>query len=313
MQRPGIGAWVAFILVCFFWGTTFLAIKIGVADLPPFLFAGMRQLIAGTILCSWFMLKKEKLPSFADMKIIFFRALLMLVVGNGLLTFSEKYVTSSLAALFGCTTPFWLLGVNRIINPGEKVSRLSLIGLLVGLAGTVLLFVDKDTNLLEKGFLIGVVALVIANIGWAFGSVYSRKNPLNHSLLFVSGIQMLMAGLVLNTIGLVKGEAAEWNFAPTGIWALIYLIVFGSLVGYGGYMVAITKLSITTVSTYVYYNTVIGVFLGWLVLNEPLNPNIGLAVSLVLCGVYLVNRGNRLDRTPLSLPGLSFLGKKEKD
>lgn len=287
----GYAAWIS---VCIVWGTTYLAIRIGVAHIPPMLFAGIRWIIAGIIFVSALKFINKKLPPIKDLKHIAVMGLLMLGFGNGLVVTGEQYISSGLAALLITTVPFWIVGFDSLALKKSDLNKYIVSGLLLGLVGVSAIFGDNWRDLFNKEYLIGVLSILGAVIAWSVGSVYSKHKRINAHPLMSAAVQMLVAGLAQTLLGILLGEMTQVHFNQEGIYSLAYLIVFGSILGYGSYIYAIEHLPLSLVSTYAYINPIIAVFLGWLVLNEKLNLYMIIAAVLIIAGVMLVKKGSEM-------------------
>lgn len=292
MKNEKLFAWLAFAAVAFFWGTTYSAIRVGVQSFPPTLMAGFRHSIGGILICSYFLLRGYKLPSAAAMKVFFINGFLMLVLGNGFVTWAEKYVSSGLAALICSLTPIWIVLINASTGKKEKISMQVITGLLICLAGQLLIFNDNLKDFANPNYTLGIVFILIANFAWALGTIYAKNHQSDVHPLFGAGLQMVSGGIVLDLVGTFMGEWNDMHPQADAIWSLAYLVVFGSIVAYGAYMYVLKKLPATIVSTYAYINTLVAIVLGWLWLDEKLNIIIGIAVLMTICGVYLVSRAN---------------------
>jgi drug/metabolite transporter (DMT)-like permease len=283
-------AWLAFAGVAFFWGTTFMAIKIGVESMPPFLMAGSRHFIGGILICGFFLLKGYPLPNMEQLKVYTINGVLMLVIGNGLVTWAEMYISSGLAALICALTPLSIIAMNAAFGQQkEKLTRKVIIGVLICLIAQVIIFRDNLKELANPQYLLGVVCIVLAIIGWGAGSIYNKNKHTGINPLYGAGLQMITAGVILLLLGSLLGEWPLFTPNTDGVLALVYLVVFGSLIGYGSYMYVLKQLPATIVSTYAYINTVVAVLLGWMFLDEKLNMAIIIAVVLTIAGVWLVN------------------------
>jgi drug/metabolite transporter (DMT)-like permease len=285
-----LNAWLAYAAVAIFWGTTFLAIRIGVETFPPFLMAGFRHSIGGILICSYFFIKGYKLPEAKHLKIFAINGLLMLVFGNGLVTWAEQYVSSGLAALICSLTPIWIIGINSFSGKKEKFTFAAFTGIVLCLIAQLLIFRDNLKEFADPNYTIGIIFILIANATWALGTVYSKNNQTGVHPLFGAGLQMICGGAILDIIGTVKGEWSHLNPSADAWIALAYLVVFGSIIAYGAYMYVLKQLPATIVSTYAYVNTIVAVLLGWLWIDEMLNAVVWTAVVLTILGVYLVNR-----------------------
>jgi drug/metabolite transporter (DMT)-like permease len=294
-RRERIIAYCALAAVFFFWGTTYLAIRVGLETLPPTLLAGMRFITAGTllfvILRGW---RKERLPVGREWLHQALIGLMLLGVGNGLVVWAEQWIPSGMAALLVATSPFWVVGFERLRSDGERVGARALIGMLIGFAGLVLLVApDLFSASLGIRYLLGMVAIQIGCASWSGGSVYAKHHPGRVAPLMGAAVQMLCAGIALTLIGTLLGEWRVLHFSARSLGALVYLTLFGSIVAYGSYTYAVQKLPLSIVSTYSYVNPVIAVFLGWIVLSEPLGWRVLMAMLIILGGVALVKTAAR--------------------
>ncbi len=291
-KKENIKAYLAWIAICVIWGTTYLAIRIGVEDLPPLLFAGFRWLIAGPILFSILRLKKYTLPKKEDIIPLTIIGLALIGVGNGLVVFAEQWVPSGLTALLITTVPFWIVGLESISQKEFKFNTLIIIGLLLGFVGIGLIFGSDVDKLFDPSYLGGVIGLMIAVFGWSAGTIYSKYKKINLHPLMSASIQMTIAGLVMTIIGLLLGEGSNFHFTDESFGAFIYLVIIGSLIGYGSYIYAIAHLPVSLVSTYAYVNPIIALFLGWLILDEKFSMIIIVASVIILVGVGAVKKGS---------------------
>ena len=289
-RRERIIAYCALGAVFFFWGTTYLAIRIGLETLPPTLLAGIRFITAGMVLFiflrGW---RRERLPTGREWLHQACVGLMLLGVGNGLVVWAEVWIPSGMAALMIATSPFWVAGFERLRSDGERISLRALVGMLVGFAGLILLVApDLFGVTLSIGYLLGMVAIQIACASWAGGSVFTKHHQTKVAPLMGASIQMLCAGVALMLLGTSIGEWRVLRFSPRSLMALGYLTLFGSIVAYGSYTYAVQKLPLSVVSTYSYVNPVIAVLLGWMVLAEPLGWRVITAMLIILGGVALV-------------------------
>lgn len=279
----------AYLVLCVVWGSTYLAIRIGVEELPPALFAGVRFLIAGVTLLGVALLLGRRLPARrADWRTNALVGLLLLLGGNGLVVWAEQFTPSGVAAIFVVTVTLWLALFDALI-PGSRTRPTwrQLVGLLIGFAGTLLL-VGDDWAALRSADWRGPLALTCASAFWALGSVYSSRHPSESSPEINSALQMLAGGVALTVVGTSLGEWSRVTVTQRGVGAVLYLVVFGSLVGYSSYVYVLRHMAPTVVGTYSYVNTVVAVLLGWLILAEPLTARTVLAMAVVLASVAWV-------------------------
>ncbi|HJQ34481.1 MAG TPA: EamA family transporter [Pyrinomonadaceae bacterium] len=289
-DREKLGAYGAWAAVCFFWGTTYLAIAVGLETFQPTLFAGLRFLIAGAVL--FFVMgwqRNVRLPAGREWFDLGVVGLMLLGVGNGAVVWAEKWVPSGMAALLVATSPFWAAALERVQKDGERVGVRGLLGMAVGFGGLALLVGPQlfGTELNGK-YALGVGIIQVGCFFWQAGSVYAKRRPTGVSPLMASAVQMLWAGVALTLAGTLAGEWGGMRFSARSAGAVLYLVVFGSIVAYSAYMYAIQKLPLSLVSTYSYVNPLVALVLGWLILSEPLGWREGGAALVILLGVALV-------------------------
>lgn len=283
-------AWLAFAGVAFFWGTTFLAIKIGVETMSPFLMAGCRHFAGGVLICSFFLLRRYPLPSWSQFRVYVINGILMLVLGNGLVTWAERYISSGLTALLCALTPLSIILMNMLFGARkEQLTLKTLAGIMLCLVAQVIIFRDNLKELANPGYLAGVLCVLVAILGWGLGSIYSKNRQTGITSLYGAGLQMISAGIILLITGSLLGEWPGFTPDARGMYSLVYLVIFGSLIGYGSYMYVLKQLPATIVSTYAYINTLVAVALGWFFLDEKLNGAVIIAVVLTIGGVWLVS------------------------
>ena len=290
MGREKLGAYGAWAAVCFFWGTTYLAIRVGLETFEPMLFAGLRFILAGAVL--FFVMSRQRnarMPvgrEWFDLGVI---GLMLLGVGNGAVVWAEQWVPSGMAALMVATSPFWAAALERVQRDGERVGARGLLGMAVGFGGLALLVGPQlFGGEVDRRYVLGVIVIQVGCFFWQAGSVYAKRRPTGVSPLMASAVQMLWAGLILTLVGTLAGEWGGMRFGARSAGALLYLVVFGSIVAYSAYMYAIQKLPLSLVSTYSYVNPLVALALGWLVLSEPLGWREGFAALVILLGVALV-------------------------
>ena len=283
-------AFVAWLVVCVVWGTTYLAIRVALESVPVALLAGLRWAAAGMILTAMLPLFGERLPPFRTWGAIAVAGFLMAVVGNGGVVWAEQYVASGLAAVVVAMVPFWSVLVEACLPRGERVTRRTVAGLVLGFLGIIVLVWPELTLGGQEGrmFVFGVIALQIACLGWALGTSYTKRHAMNASPFAASATQMLLSGAMLIGIGTVAGEWSRLTFTTRTAGAMIYLVLIGSIVGYSAYVYALKYLPVSKVSLYAYVNPIIAVILGAVLLGEPASPRILFAAALVLGGIALV-------------------------
>lgn len=287
-------AYLALSAMCIIWGTTYLAMRVGIMDVPPFLFLGIRQVVAGGLLCLFFLSKGHRFPAWNELKIQILAGVMMIGIGNGLVGWGEQHVTSGIAALICSMMPIWLILFNVFfMGNSEKINGRVLTGILLGFAGLVLIFSDGLKDLVNPAYAAGLAGIVVATLSWAAGTLILKKQQPRIKPVFAAGIQLLFGGVFMLLVSPFSDDYQQVNFTKEALYALLYLIVFGSMVSYGSFTYALEKLPASTVSMYAYINPLVALFAGWLVLDEVLSSYVGLAGLLTIAGIYLVTTGRR--------------------
>lgn len=290
-------ALIAYLVVCVFWGSTYLAIKVGVTELPPFLFAGLRFLIAGLLLLVIARALGDPLPKKSDWRTLAIVGLLLLAGGNAFVVWSEQYIGSGIASIFVVTVALWTALFDAIIPGGSSELNWRVIaGLALGFLGTVLLVGVSPSEILAADKR-GPIALTIASASWSLGSVYAKRHPTQASPYMGAAFQMIVGGGAVALVGTFLGEWALWHLSTRGIGAIVYLVIFGSILGYSAYSYALRHASATIVGTYAYVNPVIAVLLGWWLLHEPVGPRTFVAMGMILLAVVWIQFSHKLRRT----------------
>jgi drug/metabolite transporter (DMT)-like permease len=283
-------ALVALAIVSFFWGTTYLASRIGAQEMPGLFLAALRQFISGTILLAYFLLRGYSIPDRSTLVKILTTGFFMLCLGNGLSTWSVQYITSGLAAIIAALIPLLIALFSVLFLKNVLFTKKMLLGLLIGLAGIAAIFYEYLDQLLNPEFAFGILLNLVAIACWAFGSVYIAKNTLKIDVLYGVAWQMFLSGIIMLPLSYLIGQSMNLRDINTAaIYSLAYLIVIGSILSYGAYVYAINHLPPSQASLYAYINPIIAVFLGWLILHEKLNANVGFGTVVTLAGVFIVN------------------------
>jgi drug/metabolite transporter (DMT)-like permease len=290
-------ALIAYLVVCIFWGSTYLAIKIGVTELPPFLFAGLRFLVAGIILLGLALALGDPPPKKSDWRTLAIVGLLLLAGGNAFVVWSEQFISSGVASIFVVTVAMWTALFDAIIPGGSSELNWRVIaGLLLGFLGTLLLVGATPAEIVAADKR-GPIALTIATASWSLGTVYAKRNPTKASPYMGAAFHMIVGGGAVALVGTLLGEWASWHLSARGLGAIAYLVIFGSLLGYSAYAYALRHASATIVGTYAYVNPVIAVLLGWMLLDEPVGPRTWIAMGMILLAVVWIQFSHKLRRT----------------
>lgn len=294
-------AYAAFVAVCFFWGTTYLGIKIALETVPPFLLGGMRFTLAGTVLAIALRLMGRSWPDWRRAPVFLLIGFTMLGFGNGGVVWAEQFMASGLVAVLVASTPFWMVGIESFAG-GERLTRRTIGGLLIGFSG-ILLLVWPDLMLalsMTSGWKWagGLIATQLACVGWSIGSTISKKHLKGVDPLVSAAFQMLAGGLVLLVAAGVTGEFGQLTWSGRSVAAVVYLFFAGSLIGFVAYTYALTHLPISIVSLYPYVNPVVAVLLGTWLLHEPISWRIVAAIAVILSGSAVVSHRPARAATP---------------
>jgi len=287
---------LAFAAVYIIWGSTYLVILLGLKGLPPMLLCAFRFLFAGILLLAWCLWQGEKFPVPSSIRINSLCGILMLSGGIGSVSWAEQYLSSSLAAVIVTALPFWFVILDKKKWSFYFSNKFIIGGLLIGFAGVALLLgfektaqqaVHKTGNQLAASLII-----LAGGISWACGSLYSKYHATGNTILMNGAIQLLIAGLFSLVISGLAGEWKNFQFnqVSTETWlAVLYLVIMGSIVTYVSYLFLLKVRPAAQVSTYVYINPIVALFLGALIAQERITGIKIIALLIILCGVLLVN------------------------
>jgi drug/metabolite transporter (DMT)-like permease len=282
-------------VVCLIWGTTYLALRIGVLHFPPFLFSGIRQTIAGLLLAGFMLtFTKMTLPSKSHILRQAIGGFFLITLGNGLVAWGELQIPSGIAAIICSLMPLMVILINLSVNKEEKPNAAIIIGVAMGLSGIVMIFSEHLNEFSSWAYVLGIVSTFGAVISWAGGSIWIKKHNADSNPFLNAGLQMLFGGLFMFPASLLFDDLSNVSWSPEAGWSLLYLIIFGSIIAYACYSYALRKLPMTIVSMYAYVNPLVAVLLGWLVLDEKLTVKMGIAILITVAGIYIVNRGYQL-------------------
>ena len=290
-HRPRWKTLLAFAIIYFVWGSTFLAIRIGVREVPPLLLAAMRFLVAGLVLYGWMIARGERSPSRRQWRSASVLAILIFVIDYGLLFWAEQRVTSGVAAVMLALIPAFMALSEIIVLRTQRLTVRLALALLIGLGGVAVLM-SRSLNLggapIDR---VGAVALIVAAMSFAVASALARKLPLPPSKVMSSGAQMLAGGVFLAVTAAALGEFRDFHpgSVSRGAWlSLLYLIVAGSIIGFTAYVWLIHHESPTKVGTYAYVNPVVAVLLGYFLGGEALGLRTILGTLFVLISVLVI-------------------------
>jgi drug/metabolite transporter (DMT)-like permease len=285
--------WMALLAIYVVWGSTYLAIRFAVETIPPYFMAGTRFLISGLILYIWRRLAGDPNPTPRQWRSAIVVGLLLLLGGNGLVSWAEQHVASGVAALIVASIPLWVALIDALRPRGIKPDWKIVLGLLIGFGGIVLLVASSESHGIAQGMnLFGVSALLLAALLWSFGSIFGRDADMPKSSLLGTGIEMLAGSVGLFLAGTLSGEWHALNLAAISmrsVLGLVYLIMFGSLIGFTSYSWLLRNAPVSLVSTYAYVNPVVAIFLGAWLAGELINLPIVISALIIIASVAVIN------------------------
>ena len=282
----------AFAAIYIVWGSTYIAILFAIKNIPVFMMSGVRFFTAGLILLTWCRLQGQPVPKLNSITQISFSGILMLFFGTGAVAWVEQYIPSSLAAIIVATVPLWLVLIDKRQWSSHFSSKWFIIGLVIGFAGVLLLFADRNTFSFsgDKMKLVSFFVMIAGSVSWAIGSLFLKYKKIEGTPAMKAAIQMIAAGILFIIVSAVTKEGVVWSNIPlSSILGLIYLIVMGSLLGYMAYIWLLTVRPPALVGTYAYVNPVVALLLGWLIVDEQITRHQVIALVVILIGVLLVN------------------------
>ncbi len=287
---------LAFATVYIVWGSTYFFIQKALHGFPPFMIGVLRFIAAGLLMMSWCVIKGEKIFDFPSIKTAAVTGLLLLFVGNGVVIWVEQTLPSAMVAIMISSSPIWFILLDKPKWKENLKNRSTIIGLLIGFAGVILLFsehlIAAFSSIQNGSELIGLSMLVVGTISWAGGSLYSKYNTTGGSSMVNTSWQMLIAGVAFIPGSLIQGEFAliDWYNIPTSAWfSIVYLIFFGSIAAYSAYVWLLKVQPSTKVSTYAYVNPVIAVLLGIFFAKETISSIQVIGLVVILGSVVLIN------------------------
>jgi drug/metabolite transporter (DMT)-like permease len=304
IHRKGVRSKAIFCLalVCFFWGTTWIAAKEGVRYMPALQMAGLRQLMGGLCFIIFFLYKGEKWPRGKEWGPILVLSGLNFILSNGLSTWGVKYISAGLGAIIGAIFPLWIVIIGLFSQGSSKMPRKAIMGMTLGFAGICIVFYEHLRDFLNADFLFGIFLSIAATWSWAFGTLYTKKHAAGFNPYFSLGLQMVISAVTIliftkvSSLSFPDPAIARKIFIPfTQIpwqsWAAMgYLVLFGSLISFIAYIYALRNLPTEQVSIYAYINPIVAALLGAAMFSEKLTVYIAVGGLVTLLGVYLVNK-----------------------
>jgi drug/metabolite transporter (DMT)-like permease len=289
--------WTAMLAIYVIWGSTYLAIRFAVETIPPFLMAGTRFFVSGLILYIWRRLAGDPAPTPRQWRSAVIVGLLLLLGGNGVLSWAEQHVASGIAALIIASIPLWITLIDALMPHGVKPDWKVVLGLLIGFGGIVLLVSSSGTQSSAEGMsLIGVGTLLLAALLWSIGSIYGRDADMPNSSLLGTGMEMLGGAAGLFIAATFFGEwksLALSGITSRSLLGLAYLILAGSLLGFTSYSWLLRNAPVSLVSTYAYVNPVVAIFLGAWLAGEIINLPIVISALIIIASVVVINTSKK--------------------
>ncbi len=289
-HNKGKGYFALFV-TSFFWGTTWVASKIGISEIPALQMAAIRQLIAGSIFVFFFIFfKKLPLPDLKQFVWLLVMALLMFVFANGLSTWSLKYIPTGLSALIGALYPLSVVVIERIFFKSKKITPLTLLGFFLGLSGIVIVFYENAFQHHSPYFFVGLLLSFAAMLSWSVGTVFIARNKANLNPYYATGWQMILSSVLLFIAAKLSQPMLPLHLITLKGWMVIlYLVGVGSIISFIAFIYSMKKLPVTIASLYAYINPLVAMVVASFLVNEKLTINILWGAIVTLTGVFLVN------------------------
>lgn len=297
-MKSNLTAYIALLLVCFFWGTTYIAARIGVSGFPALFFMGFRNVVAGALLLGFLILKNRSFPwTLRDICLQLVPGWCLITFGTGLVGWCVQFIPSGLAALLYATVPLFTIIVNLLARKEERINVHIAGGMLLGLAGVMLVFRDNLEYLADPKSLLGICVTLASCVSWSLGGLYTKSFPGRTDPFFNAAVQMMAGGAGLFVLSLLN---ENWGNLPEmqmqSLLALLYLIFFGSILAFASYLFALSRLPAGLVSIYAYINPLVALVLGFFILDEKITWLTAVAFAVTVSGVFLVNRGYQLQK-----------------
>jgi len=281
--------------VSFFWGTTWIASKEGVKHMPALQLVAIRQFLGGFLYISFFLFKKVPWPKGKQWKTIIILSLLNFVLSNALSTWGVKYISSGLGAIIGAIVPLWIVIISFF--RGERLSKLSIIGLIISFCGVCVIFYDHLSDFLIPSFRFGILISLFSTLTWAFGTLYTKKKATTFNPYFSLGLQMFLSSILVFAYTGATGISIPLSEIPAiSWWSIGYLVLFGSVLTFIAFIYALQNLPAEISSNYSYINPIIAVVLGAIIFGEDLNAAIVIGGFVILSGLYMINYSLRKKR-----------------
>jgi drug/metabolite transporter (DMT)-like permease len=291
LPKGRLGGYIALCITCIVWGTTWVASKIGITDIPALQMASIRQFLGGTCFVLFFMLyKKLPFPNRQQIGKLVIMALLMFVMANGLSTWSLKYIPTGLSALIGALYPLSVVIIEMVFFKSRNMTILTFVGLLLGLTGIGIVFYETAFQHQPGGFLFGVILSVVAMLSWSVGTLILTRTALKMNPYYAIGWQMLISSVLLFFFAYFTGEIISMEaITAQAWWVIVYLVLAGSILSFVAFIYSMKKLPVAVASLYAYINPLVAMVVAAIILHEKLTIYILWGSIVTMLGVFLVN------------------------
>lgn len=299
MKKQNLKIFLAFGAIYLVWGSTYLATRFAVATIPPLIMIGIRSLAAGVILYLISRYRKAEKVKRENVLPLFTLGALFFLAGHGLLSWAQQYVPSGMAAVLVTAEPLWIFGIEWFFLKDTRVKLKGILGLFLGFAGIVYLIHSTSAGTAFNHDLLAPVLIVAGTLSWGGGAVYSRVANVPKSPLLSAGMELIFGGILVLIASFILGEPSRFHVSQVSLksfCALLYLVVFGSVIAFSAYTWLLSNTSATRISTHTYVNPVIAVFLGWLIADEQITAALLVATAIIIISVYLVLYDQYVDR-----------------
>lgn len=290
-------AYIALATTSIVWGTTWVAMKYAIKEIPPLQLAASRQFIAGSIFIIFFLLKKESLPTLHQFKKLVFLAILTFAMANGLSTWSMKYLTSGLGALIGALYPLSVVIMEYFFFKNNKINTTTISGILLGIFGIAFVFYDNAFGVHPKGYVFGLALAIIAMLSWSLSSILIAKKYIKMNAYFGMGWQMFLSSILLGVLSFFNEKNVNLtSISISSLSAILYLILAGSIIAIIAFVYSMKHLNPAIAVLYAYINPIVAMVTGTIMLGEKITIIIIIGSVITLMGVYLVNYSMRKNK-----------------
>ncbi len=294
-------AYIALVLTSTVWGTSWVASKIGVQKVPGLEVASIRQLIAGVLMVSFFLIKGEKLPTKKEFGWLAMMAVLLFVSANGIATLALKSIPSGMGALISALYPLCVVVIERLFFKNTKITAITFIGLLLGIGGIALVFYDNAFHSNTEGYAWGIILSVIAMLSWSIGTIVLSRTKLKMNAYNATGWEMLISSFILMIMLTISGKSIPVSEIPLQSWgAITYLVIASNLITFAAFIYTMKHLQPAVAALYAYINPIVAIFVGSFVMSEKITTNIIIGSLITLAGVYLVNQSLQKQREKIA-------------